>query len=149
MMRTFVVPGLSGLLFGIGLLVSGMTRPSKVVDFLDVAGDWDPSLGFVMGGAILVHFIAYRLVKRMPSPLLGGKFGIPTRSDIDPRLVAGAAMFGAGWGLGGYCPGPALTSVANGTADALIFVGAMVAGMALFQVVDKAVLSRPAPAAGH
>lgn len=137
-----LVAGLSGLLFGAGLQLAGMTRPGKVVGFLDVAGDWDPSLAFVMAGAIAVHVLAYRLVPSLPSPLLGGRWGIPTRRDVDGRLIAGAVLFGSGWGLAGYCPGPALTSLATGTAEALIVVGAMIAGMAGHQVVERALLSR-------
>lgn len=143
-MRHTLLSGLAGALFGVGLLVAGMTRPSKVVAFLDVTGNWDPSLAFVMMGAIAVHFVAYRFLPRVPSPWLGGRFAIPTRTDIDLRLVAGAALFGLGWGLGGYCPGPAVVSVATGATDALVFFGSMLAGMALFQIVDKALFSKPA-----
>lgn len=142
-MKTWIVPGLAGAVFGVGLVLSGMTRPDKVVAFLDVTGDWDPSLGFVMGAAVLVHLVAYRLVPRMPHPLLGGRWSLPTRKDIDVRLLAGAALFGAGWGIGGFCPGPALTSLVSGRLDVLLFFGAMVTGMALFQVVDRAWLSVP------
>lgn len=141
-MRAVWIAGLSGLLFGAGLLVAGMTRPGKVVGFLDVAGDWDPSLALVMVGAIAVHLVAYRLVPRLHEPLLGGRWGVPTRKDIDGRLIAGAAMFGAGWGIAGFCPGPALTALATGTAEVLIVLGAMIAGMAAHQVVERAVLSR-------
>jgi uncharacterized membrane protein YedE/YeeE len=141
-MRHTLLSGAAGVLFGVGLLVAGMTRPSKVVGFLDVTGDWDPSLAFVMMGAIAVHFLAYRLIPRMPSPWLGGRFALPTRNDIDARLVAGAALFGLGWGLGGYCPGPAIVSVVTGTADALLFFGSMLAGMALFGFVARAFSSR-------
>jgi uncharacterized membrane protein YedE/YeeE len=119
----------TGLVFGVGLLLSGMTQPAKVVNFLDVLGDWDPSLAFVMGGAIVVHFLAYRLVPRLPTPVWGATWGIPTRRDIDTRLLVGAALFGAGWGLGGYCPGPALTSAVAGASSTLLFTGAMLAGM--------------------
>ena len=119
----------TGLLFGVGLLLSGMTQPAKVVNFLDVLGDWDPSLAFVMGGAIGVHFLAYRLVPRLQRPAWAPTFAIPTRRDIDARLIGGAALFGAGWGLGGYCPGPALTSAVSGASSTLIFTGAMLAGM--------------------
>lgn len=136
-MKNLVLPGLSGLLFGVGLLVAGMTRPEKVVAFLNVAGDWDPSLAFVMLGAIAVHFVAYRFVPKMPSPLLGGRFALPTRRDVDARLLGGAAIFGIGWGIGGYCPGPALVSLMNGTADALVFVTGMVAGMMAFNVTER------------
>lgn len=118
-----------GVVFGVGLLLSGMTQPAKVVNFLDVLGNWDPSLAFVMGGAIAVHLLAYRLVPRLPKPVWGTRWVLPTRRDIDLRLLVGAALFGAGWGLGGYCPGPALTSVVAGASSTLIFTGAMLAGM--------------------
>lgn len=146
-MRALLVPGISGLVFGLGLVIGGMTRSDKVVAFLDVTGDWDPSLAFVMGGAILVHFLAYRLVPRMKSPLDGGRWGIPTRRDIDTRLLAGAAVFGAGWGLAGYCPGPAIAALGTGGADALVVLGGTLAGMLLYQVVEKVWLDRPAPTA--
>lgn len=138
-----LIPALSGLLFGAGLVISGMTQPGKVVAFLDVAGAWDPSLAFVMGGAIAVHLVAYLLVPRLPRPWAGATWAVPTRKDVDGRLLGGAALFGAGWGLGGICPGPGLTSVVTGSAEVLVFVGAMVMGMALFQVVDRAWLSAP------
>jgi uncharacterized membrane protein YedE/YeeE len=118
-----------GVVFGVGLLLSGMTQPAKVVNFLDVLGDWDPSLAFVMGGAIAVHFFAYRLVPRLRKPLWGLRWSLPTRRDIDGRLIIGAALFGGGWGLGGYCPGPALTSVVAGAGSTMIFTGSMLAGM--------------------
>jgi len=137
-----MIGGLSGLLFGFGLVWSGMTRPAKVIAFLDVAGRWDPSLAFVMLAALTVHAVAYRQIARMPSPWLGGRFVLPTRTDLDARLLAGSAMFGVGWGLGGFCPGPAVASLFTGTAEVLIFVGAMLAGMTLFQLVDRTLLSR-------
>lgn len=121
----------SGGLFGAGLLLSGMTRPDKVIAFLDIFGDWDPSLAAVMGGAIGVHLFAYLLVKRMPHPIMTERWSLPSRRDIDPRLVVGAVLFGVGWGLAGYCPGPALTSTAAGAGPALLFTGSMLAGMGL------------------
>lgn len=127
-----------GFVFGVGLLLSGMTQPAKVVNFLDVLGNWDPSLGFVMGGAIAVHFVAYRLVPRLPKPVWAERWALPTRRDIDPRLLVGAALFGAGWGLGGYCPGPALTSVVAGASSTMIFTGSMLAGMWGFSVWEAA-----------
>ncbi len=127
-----------GLTFAIGLGISGMTQPAKVVGFLDVTGAWDPSLAFVMIGAIAVHLMAYRLVPRMAKPLFRPQFGIPTRRDIDGRLVGGAVLFGAGWGIGGFCPGPALVSLTGGMSAALIFGAAMIAGMGLFQILDAA-----------
>jgi hypothetical protein len=121
----------AGLLFGVGLLISGMTQPEKVIGFLDLAGDWDASLALVMGGAILVHLPLSRLILRRRSPLLDLIFHLPTRHDIDPRLVAGAALFGIGWGLGGYCPGPALVSASSGSPSALLFVAVMTVAMLL------------------
>jgi uncharacterized membrane protein YedE/YeeE len=119
----------AGLLFGAGLIVSGMTRPGKVIAFLDVFGAWDASLMFVMIGAIAVHFVAYRIVSGRTSPLLAQGFSIPTRRDIDAKLLLGALVFGAGWGLGGYCPGPAVTSLASGSGGVFVFVAAMLAGL--------------------
>lgn len=126
-----------GLVFGIGLIVSGMTDPSKVIGFLDLAGAWDPSLAFVMGGAILVGAIAFRVAGRRETSLLGEVMRLPKASQIDRRLVLGGLAFGAGWGLAGYCPGPALASLAVGGIKPLVFVGAMVAGMALFEVLER------------
>ena len=126
----------SGLLFGVGLVVSGMVKPTKVIGFLDVGGRWDPSLAFVMVGAIAVHFVLLRLAKRRPAPLFEERFHLPTRRDIDSRLVVGALLFGVGWGLAGYCPGPALTSAAAGMFPPVVFVAAMAAGMALERAVS-------------
>ncbi len=117
----------SGMLFGAGLVVSGMTIPAKVRGFLDFAGAWDPTLVFVMGGAIAVHFVAYRLIRGRSSPVLADGFQIPTRRDIDAKLLAGAAVFGLGWGLAGYCPGPAVTSLTTGAPSVAVFVAAMLA----------------------
>ena len=118
----------SGALFGAGLAVSTMTDRSVVLGFLDVFGAWDPTLAFVMGGAVAVTAIAFRLVLRRRTPALGGEFRVPTNDVIDGRLLAGAAMFGIGWGLAGFCPGPALVGAAAGLVDAWIFLPAMVAG---------------------
>lgn len=123
----------SGLLFALGLGVGGMTQPAKVVAFLDVAGDWDPSLALVMGGALLVYFVVQRVALARPHPLFDDRFHVPTRRDIDARLVVGSLLFGAGWGLGGYCPGPALVSLASGRSNVGVFVAAMLAGMWIFQ----------------
>lgn len=127
----------AGFLFAIGLVVSGMTNANKVIAFLNIAGKWDPSLGFVMVGAIGMHLVLYRWMLKRDSPIFADKFGIPTRKDIDLRLIIGAALFGAGWGLGGFCPGPALTSIATLTTDALVFVGTMLVGMMLFHGVHR------------
>jgi len=133
---------LVGLLFGIGLIVSGMTDPAKVIGFLDLAGSWDPSLGFVMGGAILVGIFAFGVARKRKRSLLGAPMRLPTATVIDRRLVLGSLAFGAGWGLAGYCPGPALASVATGGDKPLVFTLAMLAGMALFEVLDRVSASR-------
>ena len=108
---SFLVNLALGLLFGVGLVVSGMSDPAKVLNFLDLFGTWDPSLAFVMGGGVLVAFVGYRIVLGRPRPLLAAGFSLPMRKDIDRPLVLGAAIFGIGWGLGGFCPGPALTAL--------------------------------------
>jgi uncharacterized membrane protein YedE/YeeE len=128
-----------GLLFGIGLLVSGMTDPAKVQGFLDLAGAWDPSLAFVMGGAILVGLVAFSVAKTRTRSLLGGAMHLPTSRDIDRRLVVGSLMFGAGWGLAGFCPGPGLVAMGAGEPKAALFVAAMVGGMLVFEVLDRRV----------
>jgi uncharacterized membrane protein YedE/YeeE len=127
----------AGLVFGIGLIVSGMTDPGKVIGFLDVAGDWDPSLAFVMGGAILVGFFAFRLAGRRGQTFLGGALQLPTRRDVDARLVGGSIVFGIGWGLAGYCPGPALVSFASGVDQAAVFVAAMLGGMLIYTAAQR------------
>ncbi len=121
----------AGALFGVGLLTSGMVRPDKVLGFLDVAGQWDPSLAWVMVGAIGVHLLLRRLILRRSRPLLGTSFHLPSTHRIDGRLIAGAAIFGVGWGLGGYCPGPSLVTAATGTLSPVLFVGGMLLGMVL------------------
>ena len=126
-----------GLLFGIGLILAGMTDPSKVLGFLDLAGLWDPSLAFVMGGAILVSLGAFTLAKQRTTSFLGGAMHLPTSRDIDKRLVTGSLLFGAGWGLAGFCPGPALVSLGTGNPKAVVFVVAMLAGMALFEMLER------------
>jgi uncharacterized membrane protein YedE/YeeE len=125
-----------GLVFGIGLIVSGMTNPAKVQGFLDVAGRWDPSLAFVMGGAIMIGLVAFRLAGKRERSLLGAAMRLPTARQVDRRLVLGGLAFGAGWGLAGYCPGPALASIALG-GKPLVFAAAMVAGMALFELLER------------
>ncbi len=133
-MGRFLVPLLCGLIFGAGLAVSGMVNPAKVLGFLDVTGQWDPSLLLVMGGGVAVFAAGFLLVKRSSRPLLAAKFEIPTRRDIDPKLVIGAALFGIGWGLAGFCPGPALTSLAFGLTKVYVFATAMVAGSLAYGV---------------
>ena len=128
---------MSGLLFGLGLIISGMTDPSKVIGFLDLAGDWNPSLAFVMVGAVLVGLAAFRFAANRPKAILGDAMRLPTARHIDRRLVLGGLAFGAGWGLAGYCPGPALASLATGSSEPIIFVIAMLAGMAVFEVQDR------------
>ena len=134
----------SGLIFAIGLAVSGMTRPDRVIGFLDFAGAWDPSLAFVMGGAVLVNVLLFYPTIKRPKPVYAPKFGIPTRRDINPRLVGGAALFGAGWGLGGFCPGPGLASASTLAPKGLTFVAAMAAGMYLFKLAQQAISGRSA-----
>jgi uncharacterized membrane protein YedE/YeeE len=138
---------MAGLIFGIGLIVSGMTNPAKVIGFLDLAGNWDPSLAFVMGGAILVGIVAFSFARKRQRSLLGAAMRLPTATHIDRRLVMGSLAFGAGWGLAGYCPGPALASLAFGGVKPLIFTLAMLAGMALFEVLDRLSAARPRPQA--
>lgn len=123
----------SGLLFGMGLLVSGMANPAKVLGFLDVFGTWDPSLAFVMAGAIAVGLVAFGVARRMTRSLSGEPMRLPATQSIDRRLMAGAVVFGVGWGLAGFCPGPALVALAAGSGKALIFVLAMVAGMVPYE----------------
>lgn len=126
----------AGITFGLGLIVSGMTRPRKVIGFLDVFGNWDASLAFVMLGAIGVHLVVYRLVRKRSSPLFSKEWGIPSRRDIDLRLILGAALFGVGWGIAGYCPGPSLVSVASATPQIAVFVAAMLLGMFVVQRLE-------------
>lgn len=126
---SFVVNLALGLLFGVGLVVSGMSNPAKVLNFLDLFGTWDPSLAFVMGGAVLVAFIGFRLVFKRPAPIAAERFQLPTRTDIDSPLVVGPILFGIGWGLGGFCPGPALTALPLAATGTLAFVPAMLLGM--------------------
>jgi uncharacterized membrane protein YedE/YeeE len=135
---------LVGLLFGWGLMIAGMTDPGKVLGFLDLAGAWDPSLAFVMGGAIAVGFFAFGSARKRTANFFGGAMHLPKSTDIDKRLVIGALLFGAGWGLAGFCPGPAIVSVAAGESKALVFVVAMVVGMGLFEFTDR--MSRRAAA---
>ena len=126
-----------GLLFGIGLILSGMTDPGKVIGFLDLAGAWDPSLALVMGGAILVGVFAFALAKKRTTTLLGGVMQLPISNDIDKRLLAGSLLFGVGWGLAGFCPGPAIVSLGSGQPKAAVFVLAMLVGMALFEWSER------------
>lgn len=126
-----------GLVFGIGLILAGMTDPTKVQGFLDLAGRWDPSLAFVMGGAILVGMLVFPFAAKRERALLGGSMRLPTATQIDRRLVFGGLAFGAGWGLAGFCPGPALASLASGRSEVLLFTGAMLAGMGTFEILER------------
>ena len=135
MLRT-VVNLFAGALFGLGLAVSGMVSPAKIIGFLDFTGDWDPTLAFVMGGALLVTIPAFHLILRRPRPVLADEFDLPTKKEVDSRLLAGSAIFGIGWGLAGFCPGPAVTALASGLTLVFAFVAAMVAGMAVYKWIS-------------
>jgi uncharacterized membrane protein YedE/YeeE len=119
------------VLFGAGLVISGMTEPARITGFLDPLGGWDPSLAFVMAGAVAVYALGYAVIRRRARPLFDAQFHVPVRADIDAPLVVGAAVFGIGWGLGGLCPGPGIVAAAGGSSSALVFVLAMLAGMHL------------------
>ena len=136
-----------GLIFGLGLLISGMSDPAKILNFLDFAGiatgTWDPSLALVMAGAVAVTSAGFAWVLRQPRPLFGGKFHLPTRQELDLRIISGPAIFGLGWGLAGFCPGPALTALGFGSPAAFVFVGAMLAGMLFARwLANRPALSR-------
>jgi uncharacterized membrane protein YedE/YeeE len=120
---------LVGLIFGVGIAISGMINPAKVLNFFDIAGTWDPSLIFVMGGALITTFLGYRFVLRRPAPLLEPKFMLPTARDIDARLIGGSAVFGLGWGIAGFCPGAALPALGSGKWEVVAFVVALIAGI--------------------
>ncbi len=128
---------LAGLVFGLGLIVSGMANPAKVLGFLDLAGAWDPSLAFVMAGAIAVGLLAFGAAKGRTQSLLGAQMKLPTARQIDRRLVGGSLLFGIGWGVAGFCPGPALVALGMGQIKAVVFVAAMLAGMGLFEVLQR------------
>jgi uncharacterized protein len=135
---------IAGMIFGVGLAVSEMINPAKVLAFLDIAGRWDPSLALVMAGALAVTFVSFRLILKRPAPLLEGRFELPTAKEIDRPLLAGAALFGIGWGLVGFCPGPAIASLAFGLEESVVFVAAMVVGAWVYQMG-----SRTMPATGN
>lgn len=128
---------MSGLIFGIGLILSGMTDPAKVIGFLDVTGSWDPSLAFVMLGAIAVAYFAFRIATRQSKTILGETIALPAKKEIDTRLIVGSITFGIGWGLAGYCPGPAIASIATNASEPILFSAAMLAGMAIYEVLQK------------
>lgn len=136
-MKSLAASFSSGALFAVGLGVAGMTKPSKVVGFLDLFGAWDASLAFVMVGAIAVYFVLYRVITKRRAPLFEARFHLPTRRDLDGRLVFGAATFGVGWALGGYCPGPGLVTAASGALPAIAFVVSMAIGMKLEHVLSQ------------
>ena len=128
---------LAGLVFGLGLLVSGMANPAKVIGFLDLAGDWDPSLGLVMAGAIAVGIIAFAVARRRTVSFVGAEMKLTTPHHIDRRLVLGSLLFGVGWGIAGFCPGPGLVALGMGEVKAVVFVGAMLAGMSIFELLER------------
>jgi uncharacterized membrane protein YedE/YeeE len=129
---------LIGLVFGVGISISGMANPAKVLNFFDVAGIWDPSLGFVMGGALIVTFIGYRYVLKRPTPMLSQTFHLPGRRDLDLPLIGGSAVFGIGWGIAGFCPGGALPALGTGSVDVWIFVAALLAGIVIANIIQAA-----------
>ena len=135
-MRRLLIPLASGTIFGAGLTIGGMTDPARVRGFLDLFGDWDPTLAFVMGGAVLVMALAWLMQGKMLRPFFADGFALPDRSDITPRLVGGSALFGIGWGIAGLCPGPGFAALAIAPASAAIFVAAMLAGMLLVRLME-------------
>ncbi|MFT4569364.1 MAG: putative membrane protein YedE/YeeE [Hyphomicrobiaceae bacterium] len=132
-----VIAGVCGIVFGVGLGVSGMTNPAKVLAFLDVAGSWDPTLALVMGAALSVSTVGYALAGTRERPWLADAFEIPTRQDLDPSLFGGAILFGIGWGLVGLCPGPALANLSRGSGSAWLFVAAMIAGVLAYRAATQ------------
>ena len=136
-MKDTVSAGIAGLIFGLGLLLSGMTNPAKVIGFLDLTGLWDPSLAFVMGGAVAVGLVAFRVAQRRCTTLLGTPLQLPHTTAIDTKLLGGSALFGIGWGIAGFCPGPALVSAGAANGKALVFCAAMLAGMAIFAMLTR------------
>lgn len=138
---------LIGLIFGVGISVSGMANPAKVLNFFDVAGTWDPSLAFVMGGALIVTFFGYRLVLKRPAPVLADVFQVPTRRDLDLSLIGGSAVFGVGWGISGFCPGGALPALGAGRSEVVIFVAALMAGIIVAKALQALIAARGQAAA--
>lgn len=137
MIRRIAPPLVSGTIFGAGLALGGMTDPARVRGFLDLFGDWDPTLAFVMGGAVVVMAIAWRFVPCMAHPLFAEKFALPERTDLTPRLLAGSALFGIGWAVAGLCPGPGIAALAIEPAAAAVFVLALLAGMGIVRLAEK------------
>ena len=142
MMRRLSASFLAGVLFGAGLTISQMVNPEKITDFLDFFGRWDPSLAFVMGSALAVTFVFFRIILSRPHPLFALEFHVPGARRIDPRLIGGSTLFGIGWGLAGYCPGPAVASLAYGLSQSAIFVVAMVVGIALWDLTTRPATER-------
>lgn len=134
----WITAGIAGLLLGVGLILSGMANPAKVIGFLDVTGPWDPSLGLVMGGGLLVGAIGFALLRRQRNTLLGDPLNLPTNRVINIRLIAGSVLFGMGWGLTGICPGPGLVLLGAGFDAGMIYVLALLAGMAIYSVIERA-----------
>lgn len=137
MQRSHITAFIAGLIFGIGLILAGMANPAKVLAFLDIAGHWDPSLALVMGGAIPVSAIGFYLTRHRTAPLFSASFQVPTNRKLDKRLVLGALGFGVGWGLAGFCPGPALVALGTGSLKAVVFVAAMLSGMVIFEILER------------
>ncbi len=145
MFKSNIAAFICGILFSIGLGISGMTQPQKVIGFLDVLGEWDPSLVFVMGGAVISYLLLQLMIqRRFSKPMLGKTFQIPSRKDLDRSLIFGALLFGMGWGLGGYCPGPAITTLGSGSLNAVLFMVAMAMGMLLADRVISPILTNKA-----
>ena len=144
-MRNRISEFVIGLVFGLGLIVSGMTDPGKVLGFLDLAGLWDPSLALVMGGAVLVGLFAFTVARKRTTSVLGGTMQLPTARQIDRRLALGSIAFGVGWGIAGFCPGPAIVSLGTGEPKAVVFVLAMLVGMGAFEWLEMRKTARSAP----
>ncbi|WP_354443699.1 YeeE/YedE family protein [Marinobacter sp. MBR-99] len=136
-MKYHIASLFAGLIFGLGLIVSGMANPEKVLGFLDIAGAWDPSLAFVMGGAVIVGLVAFTIARKRTLSFLGFNIKLPTNTQIDKRLIVGSMMFGVGWGIAGFCPGPALVAFGAGEIKGVVFVASMVAGMMLFEIAER------------
>jgi len=149
-MSRHIVALLTGIIFGLGLAVSGMINPEKVLGFLDIAGAWDPSLALVMGGAVGVTLLTFRSVLKLPKPLFGARFEIPTSASVDSPLLIGATIFGIGWGIAGYCPGPAIAALTLGSIEPSVFIAAFIAGNFLSVMLDRATAAgwRAAPQRG-
>ncbi len=133
---------LIGLVFGVGISISGMANPAKVLNFFDLFGTWDPSLAFVMGGAVVTTFIGYRYVLKRPKPILEGKFQLPTRRDLDLPLILGSATFGVGWGIAGFCPGGAIPALGTGRTEVVLFMAALLAGILTAKTLQRRRASR-------